>query len=114
MWNIVTTFIAAALVIYISYYCSKRIGQRMNRSSSSTYMRLVDQILVGQDRYIAIVQAGEKYLLLGITAGQINLLTEVEEGELSELSQDETDTGTPKPDFRALLEKFSNRDKKGR
>ena len=51
------------------------------------YMRLIDQVTLGQDRHVAIVQAGEKYLLVGVTAGQISFLSEINEEELLPLSQ---------------------------
>ena len=59
MWSVIVTFAAAVAVIYLSYLCSKYVGKTMNKSSSSTYMKLVDQIVLGQDRHIAVVEVGK-------------------------------------------------------
>lgn len=114
MFKVFITFVAAVLIIYLSYICSKYIGKGMNRSNSSRYMRLIDQIMVGQDRHIAIVQAGTKYLMVGITAGQINVLSEVQADELLPLSPEVNETGVKTPDFREMMEKLGNLGKKGR
>lgn len=114
MWSVIVTFCAAALVIYLSYLFSRYVGKTMNRSSSSRYMRLIDQITIGQDRNIAIMQVGDKYLLVGITAGQINVLREMQDDELIQLSPDDDETKLKTPDFKELMEKFGNFKKKGR
>lgn len=114
MWSVIVTFAIAALIIYLSYVASKYIGKAANRSSSSRYMRLIDQITIGQDRHIAIMQAGDKYLLVGITSGQINVLREMKEEELILLSPDEDQTNIQTPNFKEFFEKLGNAKKKGR
>ena len=59
------TFLLAAFIIYLSYICSKYLGRGLAKNGSSRYMRLVDQMVVGQNRTLVIVQAGSQYLLLG-------------------------------------------------
>lgn len=113
MFRVIITFLAAAFIIYLSYVFSRYIGRGMNKSSSSSYMRLVDQITVGQDRYIAIMQIGEKYLLVGITAGQINMLTELKEEELLMISPGNENGERKQLDFRQWLDKFDSITKKG-
>lgn len=114
MFRVIITFAAAALIIYLSYLSSKYIGKNMNKSSSSRYMRLIDQITVGQDRHIAIMQVGDKYLLVGITAGQINVLSEMQDEDLLPLSPESQGTGVKSPDFKEMMEKLGNIRKKGR
>lgn len=114
MWRIILTFIAAVLIIYLSYLCSKYIGRGMSKSSNSRYMRLIDQITLGQDRHIAVVQVSGRYILVGITAGQINILAELQDDELFPLSPEAGETGADMPDFKMMLEKLGNLKRKGR
>ena len=58
MGSVILTFIAAVFIIYLSYVVSKYVGRGMNKNGNSHYMRVVDQLMVGQDRYVAVVQAG--------------------------------------------------------
>ena len=89
MWRVIATFLVVLLIIYGSYLASKYIGRGLSKSSSSRYMRLIDQITMGQDRHIAIIQVSGKYLLVGITAGQIHVLSELQDEELFPLAPDE-------------------------
>lgn len=114
MLRVIGTFIAVALIIYGSYMASKYIGKGMTRGGSSLYMRLLDQITLGQDRHIAIVQISGKYLLLGVTAGQINVLSEIQDEELFPLAPEDTGDGTRPPDFKAIMEKLGDFGKKRR
>ena len=60
MLSIIFTFIAAIVIIYLSYLASKYIGKGMGKLQNSRYMRLIDQIAVGQERHIAVLQVGEQ------------------------------------------------------
>ena len=77
MWRVIATFVAVIVIIYLSYLASKYIGKGLGGRNSSRYMRLIDQITLGQDRHVAIMQVGGKYLLVGVTSGQISLISEV-------------------------------------
>lgn len=114
MWRAIAAFLVAALIIYLSYLCSKLLSKSLNRNSSSRYMRLLDQITVGQDRHLAVVQIGEKYLLVGITAGQINLLAEMQDEDLLPISLEETNASSGPADFKDLLKKLGKYTKRGR
>ncbi len=114
MLRVIGTFIAVALIIYGSYMASKYIGKGMTRGSGSLYMRLIDQITLGQDRHIAIVQISGRYLLLGVTAGQINVLSEIQDEELFPLRPENGGEGTSPSDFKSILEKLGDFGKKRR
>lgn len=112
MWSAILTFIAAVVIIYLSYLVSKYVGKGMNRNGSSHYMRVLDQLMVGQDRYVAVIQAGDRYLLLGVTSQQINLLRELDAEDLIQLNSD-TGRGSAKvPEFKELLSGLGGRIKR--
>ncbi len=113
MWRVIVTFIVVILIIYGSYIASKYIGKGLSKSSSSRYMRLIDQITLGQDRHIAIIQVSGKYFLVGITAGQIQVLSELEDDELFPLAPDEYGSSTKSLDFKAVMEKLGDMGKRG-
>ena len=114
MWRAIATLIVVVLIIYGSYIASKYIGKGLSRNSSSRYMRLIDQITMGQDRHIAIVQVGNKFFLVGITAGQISVLSELQDEELLPLAPDIDEGGANALDFKAMMDKFSDLGKKRR
>ena len=113
MGSVILTFIAAVFIIYLSYVVSKYVGRGMNKNGNSHYMRVVDQLMVGQDRYVAVVQAGDKYLLIGVTSQQISLLRELDPEDLIPLAPIQG-ISTPKAqEFRELLNKLGKMTQKG-
>lgn len=114
MWKVIMTFAAAVLVIYLSYLFSRYIGKSVNGRGGSRYMRIIDQIAVGQDRNMAIVQVGNKYLLVGITAGKIHLLTELADDDLLLLSPENEQEDGKTLDFKEVMSRFGDFTKKGR
>ena len=113
MWRVIATFIIVAFILYLSYLASKYLGRGMSRAGNSRYMRVIDQIMLGQDRHIAVIQVGGKYLLVGVTAGQISILSEVKDEELFPLAPEDEDGGTEALDFRKMLGKLNDLGKRG-
>lgn len=113
MWRVIATFFAVIAIIYLSYLASKYIGKGLGRTGSSRYMRLIDQITLGQDRHVAIMQVGGKYLLVGVTSGQISLLSEVSDEDLFPLEPDNAEGEGKIPDFKTMIDKLGDITKRG-
>ena len=106
MWRVIATFVAVAVIIYLSYLASKYIGKGMSLGSSSRYMRMLDQMIVGQNRTLAVVQAGDRYLLLGVGPERIDMLLELSEEELIPIGGED---GEQTVDFGRLLSKIGRK-----
>lgn len=113
MLRIIVTFFAAALIIYFSYLASKYIGKGTSMNQKSRYMRVIDQITVGQDRYVAIVQIGVKYFLVGIASGQVNVLSELQAEDLVQINVNDK-TINELSNFKDTLEKWKTIGKRGK
>ena len=113
MLRVIVTFVVAALILYLSYVASKYVGKSANINQKSRYMRVIDKIVVGQDRYIAIVQIGIKYFLVGIASGQVNILSEVQEDDLVQINPTEN-TGKEYINFKDTYEKWKTMGKRGK
>ena len=114
MVQIIFTFFVAVIIIYLSYLCSKYIGKGANASRRSRYMRVIDQIPVGQDRHLAIAQIGIKYFLVGIASGQVNVLSELQEEDLIQIATPEKLSGGEFGNFKDTLEKWKTLGKRGK
>jgi flagellar protein FliO/FliZ len=85
------------LLIPVAMWMLKKIGAGM--PSASTGLRVVGQLPVGPRELIVIVEAGDRWLLLGVTAASINRVGTLPKGELPAAQ-------TP-PAFATLLAKFN-------
>ncbi|MCL4424596.1 MAG: flagellar biosynthetic protein FliO [Firmicutes bacterium] len=70
-----------ALVVALAYFSARFMRQRALGAASSRYLRAVEMVPLGTGARLAVVEVGEKRLLLGVTEHHIELLVELE-GEL--------------------------------
>lgn len=99
--------VAVFAVIYLSYVFSKYLAVGAGKISGARYMRIVDRLMLGQDKMVAIVQIGTTYYVAGVTADNIQLLKELEGEDLIEMSV--SDDGAKMPfsnNFQAALSKY--------
>lgn len=52
-------------------------------------LRLLERMPLGREQYLAVVRAGERYLLLGVTGSQITLLRELSAEEALAWTEEE-------------------------
>jgi flagellar protein FliO/FliZ len=95
-------------ILYLAYISSRSVGKLSLGKRCGQYMKVVDQISLGTDRMIAIVETSGTYLLVGIGSSQITILDKMDEITMLEC----THTEAPKvEDFRLLFEKWKERKK---
>ena len=76
-------------VLAITYFTTKWIGNYQKN------LQIVESIRVGNNKFIAIVKAGEVYLVVAVGKDDVTLLTQLTEDQLSEV-----------PDLSAIQNKF--------
>ncbi len=101
----VGTLIVVALILYLTYVVTKYIGKGVGIKTRSGCMKVRDQIALGRDRAAAIVQIGTRFFLVGISASQISLLSELEEEDLVPL-ENPAESEKTYPDFKDLMDKI--------
>ncbi len=110
------------LILFGAYFFTKnlprmRIGGFLGASRGAK-MRILDQLSMGRDWRIVLVQVGSRHLLLGVAAGEISLLAELSSEEAAlwtdEDPQDKNgDAGSP-PSFKdSFMEALSQKRSKG-
>lgn len=76
---------------------------RTSNIFKSKYINIVDKIVLGQNKYLAIVEISDKYYLLSITDSNINIIKELEEFEPSSV---EVDSFSANLEFNKILSRF--------
>lgn len=82
--SILTAFLAMAAILCGCYFATRLLAKRMlpGFEGRSGRMKVLDCLTLGPNKSLAIVKIGGRFLLLGIAAEQISLLTELTEEEL--------------------------------
>ncbi len=83
--QLIATFVIVVLILILAFVMTRRIGKTAIRYQNSSNMKVLERILLGQDKSLLIVQVGNKYCLIGVAQSGIQLLMELKEEDISEL-----------------------------
>lgn len=99
--------LTVAAILALAYFSTKYISRMklgsLGNLAKSGHMRTLDQLIVGADLRLILVQVGTRYLLLGLSPGGITSLAELtpEEASLWELDKPSVNgVNTEHPSFR--------------
>lgn len=82
---LILALLAVVAVIYGSFIFSKYIAVGASKMSGARYMRVVDRMMLGQDKMMVIVQIGDTYYLAGVTSQNVQIIKELEGEDLIEM-----------------------------
>jgi len=91
------------VVALLAYYTTRMLASAKFTRGGRRNLEHIESIGVGPQSYIHIVRAGKKYVLIGVTRGNVNFLTEVDEEGLS-LSLD-----GQRPGFESFMSRFQKK-----
>ena len=103
------------VVLALTYLTSKWVGgyQRINMKNKN--LQIIESIGVGNNKYIALIKAGEEYLVVAIGKDEITMLAQLTEEQLTEVPQFDQNgvliSGNSKTadNFQEVMEKVKNR-----
>jgi len=107
VFPLILALIAVGVILYLSYLFSRYLAIGAAKVNKSKYIKIIDRIVLGQDRMIMIALIGEKYYLIGSSAQSIQILTELDEKAMTEISLSDRDADSVvfKDKLKGLLAK---------
>lgn len=87
-------------ILYGAAMATKFIGSKYGDMRHSKYIKVIDRFMLNRDGWIYIVQIGDKYLAIGVTANSIRTLGELESRELSPIE------GEDRAEFMNLIDRY--------
>lgn len=72
-----------SLVIFLAYFVTKFVSLKAINYSKSNNLEIIDRIAIGRDKYLYIIKAGNKYILIGTSGNYISRLKDLKEEELN-------------------------------
>jgi len=92
------------VVVAMAYFTTRLVASaKMGRMGGKRNLEIVESMGVGTQCFIHIVRTGEKYVLIGVTRGQVTMLGDIDK---EQLSLPEGGTG---PTFESFLNKYRNK-----
>lgn len=101
MPEVLWLLIAVVLVMGLAYLFTRYVAGNPNllsqRGKNEKMLNIVEQTYVGRDRQVILMQAGDRFFLLGNTPTQITTLAELSAEEVAAWREKERQTGEEGP-----------------
>lgn len=92
--TILTTLLALVFVILLAYITIRWMGSRMTGQKGARLIRVLDRVVIGQDKCLLVVRVGQQVMLVGMSGDSVVKLSDLPElRSLTELHQADS------PDF---------------
>ena len=102
MWLLICVLVIVVLAyLFTKYVAGRGIGM-LGVSGGSGRFKVLARLSLGRDQSLALVQAGERHLLLGVTPSGVSLVAELTQEEAQALCAQPPDQPTP-PSFAEAL-----------
>ena len=103
-----TVLILFVFVLGITWVTTRWIANYQKGRDLSGNLEVVETLRITGNKFLQIVRAGKKYLVIAVGKDEIHMLTELTEDEVTTLKEHNTQN----PDFKSILEKLKSQNAK--
>ena len=108
--EIIGLLVAVVLIMGLAYLFTRYVVGNQNlakrRGQNKKMLNIVEQTYVGRDRQVVLMQAGDRFFLLGNTPTQITTLAELSAEEVAAWREKERQTGEDGQTFTQTLQEI--------
>ena len=101
--QLITVILIFAFVLFITVFATKYVGSYQKMQGINRNLEVIETIRVTNNKYLQIVRAANKYIVIGIGKDEITMLTEIDEDELLRVSSEKG--GNMKETFSEIISK---------
>ena len=95
----VTVLLLFAFVLLITYFTTRWIANYQKTKVNGNNLEVIETCRITSNKYLQIVRAGSKYVLIAIGKDEVHMLTELTEDELNVIQK----SGQQQMDFSTVL-----------
>lgn len=92
--QLVTVLLLFVFVLFITGWTTKYIGNYQKMQGMNRNLELIEAIRLSNNKYLQIVRAGEKYLVIAVGKDEVHMLTELSKDEVLQSGTETGDTIT--------------------
>ncbi|MGN0312794.1 MAG: flagellar biosynthetic protein FliO [Lachnospiraceae bacterium] len=108
--QLLVVLIIFVFVLAITALTTKWIGGYQKTQMSNKNMRVVESLRLGNNKFLALVEVGEIYLVVGVGKDEVHTIAKLTKDELPELlSFEETNVSNGVEGFQEILEKVKRK-----
>ena len=102
--KVIAIMISFIGVLILAYITTRIIGARYARYGYGQFIKIIDRIILGKDKWICLVQVGKNYYVIGVSNRNIELIGQISQEDLVPLERKKDDLY-----FSNILDKYINR-----
>lgn len=102
----ITVLVLFVFVLAITYATTKWIAGYQKNKAICGNLEVIETLRVASNKYIQIVRAGSKYLVIAVGKDEVHMLSELSEKDMKVL-----ESGLSDIDFGSILDKFKKQNK---
>lgn len=103
--QLVGVLLIFVFVLLITYLTTRWMGGFQKAHSNNKNLHIIETISVGNNKYLEIVQAGTKYLVVAVGKDEVQFLAELSEEELKEVPALNNSSTPSSESFQDILNK---------
>lgn len=105
-----TYLLVVGSVLFLTYVVSKYLGNKSKKMNRGRNIKVIDSVSIGIDKWLILVQAGNRVLLLCSSGKNIQLLSEMSDKDIVIEEEDSFNSGDKAPTnlFDRYLNVFKN------
>jgi len=81
--------IAFVIILALAYLAARFTGAKLAGYTTGRYIKVIDRIFLGRDKWVCLIQVGNQYYLVGITGQNMEFLGQVSQQDLIPLHSEE-------------------------
>jgi len=80
--QLITVLLLFVFVLFITAWTTKYIGNYQKLQGMNRNLELIEAIRISNNKYLQVVRAGEKYLVIAVGKDEVHMLTELSKEEI--------------------------------
>ena len=80
--KLIGLIILCVLIIIASYYTTKFVGKRQLKGTAKSNIRSIDIFRISTNKYLQIVEVGERYFCIAVSKDNITLISELNKEDI--------------------------------
>ena len=97
----ITVLLLFVFVLAITYITTRWIANYQKGKAACRNLEVIETMRITSNKYLEIVRAGNKYLVIAIGKDEVHMMAELSEDEIVYLKEDR-----PQMDFKSILDKL--------
>jgi flagellar protein FliO/FliZ len=104
--RIIFYLIGFGAILFLTYVTTKYIARKKIGTTKSRNISVIETVVLGPDKRLHLVKAGNSYVLIASTSKSVEFLTNVELDDTAAIETSDENSGM-RFDFRSIFEKYS-------